>query len=49
MASPADFASTPLHPASMAPATGQHSEEILLELGFGWENIAALREAGAIG
>jgi len=49
VASPADFAGTPGPPPSMAPELGQHTEEILLELGYDWERIAALREAGAIG
>ena len=34
--------------AKPAPEYGQHSEEILLELGFSWEEIAAMREAGAV-
>jgi len=48
VASPADFAATPGPPPTMAPELGQHTEEILLELGYDWERIAALREAGAI-
>ena len=32
----------------MAPEFGQHTEEMLLELGYDWERIAALREGGAI-
>jgi crotonobetainyl-CoA:carnitine CoA-transferase CaiB-like acyl-CoA transferase len=48
VASPADFASTPAAPPAMAPELGQHTEEILLELGYDWERIAALRDAGAI-
>ena len=47
-ASPADFQGTPWKPAAMSPEFGQHTEEILLELGYGWEDIAALRESGAI-
>jgi crotonobetainyl-CoA:carnitine CoA-transferase CaiB-like acyl-CoA transferase len=27
---------------------GQHTEEILLEVGYSWEEIGALRESGAI-
>ncbi|MGH7787457.1 MAG: CaiB/BaiF CoA transferase family protein [Candidatus Binatia bacterium] len=49
VAAPADFSATPGPlPASMAPEFGQHTEEILLELGYDWEQIAALRDAGAI-
>jgi crotonobetainyl-CoA:carnitine CoA-transferase CaiB-like acyl-CoA transferase len=49
VATPADFAGTPVTPPGMAPEFGQHTEEILLELGYDWDRIAALREAGAIG
>jgi crotonobetainyl-CoA:carnitine CoA-transferase CaiB-like acyl-CoA transferase len=31
-----------------APEVGQHTEEILLELGHAWEDIAALKDKGAI-
>ena len=31
-----------------APEFGQHTEQILLELGYGWEEIAALREKEVI-
>jgi crotonobetainyl-CoA:carnitine CoA-transferase CaiB-like acyl-CoA transferase len=31
-----------------APDLGQHTEEVLLELGLGWEDLAACKEAGAI-
>jgi crotonobetainyl-CoA:carnitine CoA-transferase CaiB-like acyl-CoA transferase len=27
---------------------GQHTEEVLLELGYSWEDLAALKDAGAI-
>jgi crotonobetainyl-CoA:carnitine CoA-transferase CaiB-like acyl-CoA transferase len=48
VATPADFSATPWRPQAMAPEFGQHTEEILLELGYGWEEIATLRERGAI-
>jgi crotonobetainyl-CoA:carnitine CoA-transferase CaiB-like acyl-CoA transferase len=48
VASPADFSATPWQPSSAAPELGQHTEEILLELGYDWERITALKEAGAI-
>jgi crotonobetainyl-CoA:carnitine CoA-transferase CaiB-like acyl-CoA transferase len=34
--------------AAAPPEHGQHTEEILLEAGFEWEQIAAMREQGAI-
>jgi crotonobetainyl-CoA:carnitine CoA-transferase CaiB-like acyl-CoA transferase len=32
----------------LAPEMGQHTEEILLEFGYSWEEIAALRDEGAV-
>lgn len=34
--------------ARPAPEHGQHTEEVLLELGYSWEDIASLRESGAV-
>jgi crotonobetainyl-CoA:carnitine CoA-transferase CaiB-like acyl-CoA transferase len=48
VASPVDFSGTPWAPRSTAPELGQHTEEILLELGYDWEAIATLKEKGAI-
>ena len=31
-----------------APDLGQHTEEVLLELGLSWEEIGTAKEAGAI-
>jgi len=45
---PIGLSATPTQPPSPAPELGQHTEEVLLELGYGWEEIGALREAGAI-
>jgi crotonobetainyl-CoA:carnitine CoA-transferase CaiB-like acyl-CoA transferase len=36
------------HEARPAPEFGQHTEEVMLELGYSWDEIAAMREAGAI-
>jgi len=36
------------HEAEPAPEHGQHSEEILLECGYSWEEIASLREAEVV-
>ena len=48
VASPADFLGTPSAPAGAAPELGQHTEEILLALGYDWERIAELKALGAI-
>lgn len=34
--------------AKPAPELGQHTEEVMLEVGYTWDEIAATREAGAI-
>jgi crotonobetainyl-CoA:carnitine CoA-transferase CaiB-like acyl-CoA transferase len=36
------------HEAQPAPEHGQHTEEILLEHGYSWEEIGALRDSEAI-
>lgn len=43
-ATPADFHGTPCEPRWMAPERGQHTDEILRELGRSEEDVAALRE-----
>ena len=43
------FSETPAEVAAAAPELGQHTEEILQELGFSWKQIAALREQGVLG
>jgi crotonobetainyl-CoA:carnitine CoA-transferase CaiB-like acyl-CoA transferase len=48
VASPADFLGTPQAPQGSAPELGQHTEEVLLELGYDWDEIVALKERGAI-
>jgi crotonobetainyl-CoA:carnitine CoA-transferase CaiB-like acyl-CoA transferase len=47
-ATPADFADTAWTPRSMAPGHGQHSDEVLGELGRSPQEIAALRERGVV-
>ncbi len=46
---PVEFGSTPATIRHGAPELGQHTEEVLLENGYSWEDIAALKEKGAIG
>jgi crotonobetainyl-CoA:carnitine CoA-transferase CaiB-like acyl-CoA transferase len=48
VATPADFSSTPWQPRGMPPELGQHTEEVLLELGYDWDAIIGLKERGAI-
>jgi crotonobetainyl-CoA:carnitine CoA-transferase CaiB-like acyl-CoA transferase len=48
-ATPIQFARTPVQLRAIAPELGQHTEEVLLEFGYSWEEIDALRQAGAIG
>jgi crotonobetainyl-CoA:carnitine CoA-transferase CaiB-like acyl-CoA transferase len=48
VASPIDFSDTRWSPSGPAPECGQHTEEVLLELGFDWDAIGGLKERGAI-
>ena len=48
VASPVQFDETPLAIRGPSPEMGQHTEEVLLEMGVEWEEIARLKEAGAI-
>lgn len=47
-ATPVDFGGTPWAPRSMAPGHGEHTEEILLEIGRSSAEISKLREAGVV-
>ncbi|HJR25322.1 MAG TPA: CoA transferase [Acidimicrobiales bacterium] len=48
VATPVDFAGTPWSPRSAAPEFAQHTEEVLLELGYDWDRIVELKDLGAI-
>jgi crotonobetainyl-CoA:carnitine CoA-transferase CaiB-like acyl-CoA transferase len=48
VASPVDFSATAWAPSGPAPECGQHTEDVLLELGYDWEAIGGLKERGVI-
>jgi len=47
VANPLQFDETP-PTVQPAPDLGQHTEEVLLELGMSWDDLARYKEAGAI-
>ena len=47
--SPVEFSATPADIRHGAPELGEHTEEVLLEYGYTWEEIGALKGKGAIG
>jgi crotonobetainyl-CoA:carnitine CoA-transferase CaiB-like acyl-CoA transferase len=47
--SPVEFGGTPPTIRRGAPELGEHNEEVLLEHGYSWEDLAALREKGVFG
>jgi len=48
VASPVQFDEEPIAVRARAPGHGEHTEAILLELGFDWDGIAALKESAAV-
>ena len=48
LGTPIKLSETPLSPGRPAPRLGQHTDDVLGEAGFGAEEIAALRRAGAV-
>ena len=48
VSAPMGFHRTPARPTRPAPELGQDTESRLLELGYGWDDITAMKEAGAI-
>jgi crotonobetainyl-CoA:carnitine CoA-transferase CaiB-like acyl-CoA transferase len=45
---PVRFSDTPARFRAVPPELGQHTEEVLLEVGYTWEQIARLSEQGAV-
>jgi crotonobetainyl-CoA:carnitine CoA-transferase CaiB-like acyl-CoA transferase len=48
VATPATFYGTPIANRAWAPELGQDTEQVLLELGYDWDRIIALKDSGAI-
>jgi len=48
IANPVNMSATPATYRLPAPEFSQHTEEILLEIGYSWEDIAAFKEKGVI-
>ena len=49
LGTPIKLSDTPLTPGRPAPRLGEHTDEVLGDAGFGAEEIAELRRAGAVG
>jgi formyl-CoA transferase len=45
--SPITLSAHPAKLGGMVPELGQHTEEVLLELGYSWDDIGGLRDGGA--
>ena len=45
---PFHFSKMPFKPRFPAPELGQHTEEVLIEAGYSWEEISQLRGEGVI-
>jgi len=48
VATPVDFSASRWWPGDAVPEMGQHTEEVLLELGYDWDAIGELKDAGAV-
>lgn len=47
--SPIEFGASDVGPWRAAPELGQHTEEVALEIGLGWEEISRLKDSGTLG
>jgi formyl-CoA transferase len=48
VAAPVSFSATPARTPAVAPELGQHTEEVLVDLGYSWDDITRLKDSGAI-
>jgi crotonobetainyl-CoA:carnitine CoA-transferase CaiB-like acyl-CoA transferase len=48
VATPVDFSVNEWRPVRPCPELGEHTEEVLLELGYDWERIIQLKESAVI-
>jgi crotonobetainyl-CoA:carnitine CoA-transferase CaiB-like acyl-CoA transferase len=48
LGAPVKFGRTPARPDRPAPALGEHTDEVLREIGYADTEIAALKESGAV-
>lgn len=46
--SPVQFSDTPAKITSVAPQLGAHTEEVLLESGYSWDDLVNLKEEGIV-
>jgi CoA:oxalate CoA-transferase len=46
---PLKFSESDVQVRGPAPEVGQHTEEVLIEAGYSWEDIAGLRDSGLFG